>query len=91
MSEYQIFGKLFNLPVKLITQLLFKQDGSGLIAASEIDGLCSDLLRLTKKQFGTVELNALKDSVVRGCDVDGDGNIDQKELTMIIAAVANSA
>lgn len=70
---------------------VFKQydrDGSGHIAASEIDGLCHDLLRLTKKDFGSTELNALKDSIVKGCDVDGDGKINQQELVMIVATVA---
>ncbi|OQV14148.1 Calbindin-32 [Hypsibius exemplaris] len=73
---------------------VFKQydrDGSGYISASEIDGLCSDLLRLSTKSYGDAELKALKDSVIKGCDVDGDGKIDQKELSMIIAAVSKAA
>lgn len=72
---------------------VFKQydrDNSGYIAATEIDGLCADFLLMAKKNFDNTELNALKDSVIKGCDMDGDGKIDLKELTMIISAVAKS-
>ncbi|XP_055334601.1 calbindin-32-like [Paramacrobiotus metropolitanus] len=72
---------------------IFKQydrDNSGFIQASEIDGLSADIVRMAKKDYTQDDINTLRDTIIKGCDMDGDGKINEKELAMIIGAVAKS-
>lgn len=43
---------------------------------------------MAKKNYTQDDVKVLKDTIIKGCDLDGDGQIDQKELTMILNAVA---
>ena len=64
------------------------QDGSGHISASEVDGLAADICRMAKKNYTQEDVKILKDTIIKGCDLDGDGKIDEKELGMVLSAVA---
>jgi len=73
---------------------IFKQydrDNSGFIQAAEIDGLSADIIRMAKKDYTQADIETLKDTIIKGCDVDGDGKINEKELEMIIGAVAKTS
>jgi len=68
----------------------YDRDHSGHIAAAEIDGFAADICKLAKKDYTTEDVRVLKDTIIKGCDLDGDGKIDEKELKMILEAVSKS-
>ncbi|GAU87924.1 hypothetical protein RvY_00710 [Ramazzottius varieornatus] len=71
---------------KLFVQ--YDRDGDGEITAAELDGLCTDIVRMTKKNFDHSDVETLKDTILKGCDIDNNGKIDAKEMLMIIQTIA---
>ena len=67
------------------------KDGNGMIENEELYGLCKDLLELAKSEYDMDDLEAFHDAIINGCDVNHDGKINQKELTMILLAIAKTA
>ncbi|OQV11846.1 Calbindin-32 [Hypsibius exemplaris] len=71
--------------------LLYDRDGNGMIENEELYGLCKDLLELAKSDYDMDDLEAFHDAIINGCDINHDGKINQKELTMILLAIAKTA
>ncbi|GAU95259.1 hypothetical protein RvY_06905 [Ramazzottius varieornatus] len=71
--------------------LLYDRDGNGTIENEELYGLCKDLLELAKSDYDMDDLEAFHDAIISGCDINRDGKINQKELTMILLAIAKTA
>lgn len=77
------------------------QDGNGLLGETEIDAICVDLIRATKKHtdnsghqtwttMDSKDVETLKQTV-NACDMGKDGKIDSRELKAVINAVARNA
>ncbi|CAG0878710.1 unnamed protein product [Darwinula stevensoni] len=62
-------------------------DKSGAIESDELRGLLKDLLDQAKKPYTADDLLELQQMIMRGCDVDHDGKINRRELTMILLAL----
>ncbi|XP_055357991.1 calbindin-32-like isoform X2 [Paramacrobiotus metropolitanus] len=71
--------------------VLYDRDGNGMIENEELYGLCKDLLELAKSEYDMDDLEAFYDAIIKGCDINHDGKINQKELTMILLAIAKTA
>ena len=62
-----------------------------MIENEELYGLCKDLLELAKSDYDMDDLEAFHAAIINGCDINRDGKINQKELTMILLAIAKTA
>jgi len=67
---------------------LYDRDNSGVIENEELSGFLKDLLELVKKDYDTTDLADFARTIMKGCDINRDGNISKKELTMILMALA---
>lgn len=70
---------------------IFFQDGNGTLEGSEFKRLVADLLQSsTGRQPSPAEVEDLESDLLKGCDLNNDGRIDGKELSVILLAIANA-
>ena len=69
------------------------QDGSGTLEKNEFALLVRDLIQTQNggKMPTDGEVVDLMEALLKGCDLNDDGNIDAKELTLILLAATNCA
>lgn len=70
---------------------LYDRDNSGTIENEELTGFLKDLLSLAKKDYDSSDLSEFTETIMKGCDVNKDGKISKKELTMILMALAQQS
>jgi len=69
---------------------LYDRDNSGTIENEELTGFLKDLLSLAKKDYDSSDLTEFEQTIMKGCDVNKDGKINKRELTMILMALSES-
>ncbi|XP_074593098.1 calbindin-32-like [Brevipalpus obovatus] len=67
---------------------LYDRDNNGTIENEELKGFLKDLLELVKKDYDASDLDQFQRSILKGCDLNRNGKINKKELTMILLALA---
>lgn len=67
---------------------LYDRDQSGIIETEELRGFVKDLLELVKKDYDTDDLVDFEEAILKGCDIDRNGEVSKKELTMILLALS---
>ncbi|XP_021966229.1 calbindin-32 isoform X2 [Folsomia candida] len=67
---------------------LYDRDNSGTIENEELRGFLKDLLELAKKDYDVQDLADFEETILSGCDLNRDGKINKKELTMILLAIS---
>merc|ERR1719431_408137 len=80
-------AKLLPVRENFLTRQVFK-DNSGVIENEELSGFLKDLLELVKKDYDTSDLADFARTIMKGCDINRDGKISKKELTMILIALS---
>ena len=70
---------------------LYDRDNNGTIENEELKGFLKDLLELVKKDYDAQDLEQFQRSILKGCDLNKDGKINKKELTMVLLALAKHA
>jgi len=67
----------------------YDKDGNGTLEGSELTNLVTDILELTQQGgfYNASDVYDLQQAILKGCDVDGNGRIDRKELAVILLAV----
>lgn len=68
---------------------LYDRDSSEVIENEELSGFLKDLLELVKKDYDSVDLADFAQTIMKGCDINRDGKISKKELTVILMALAD--
>ncbi|UYV80222.1 CALB1 [Cordylochernes scorpioides] len=63
-------------------------DKNGTIENEELNGFLKDLLDLVKKEYSAQDLAEFKEAIMQACDVNRDGKVNRKELTMVLLAVS---
>ncbi|XP_076371001.1 calbindin-32-like isoform X2 [Tachypleus tridentatus] len=66
---------------------LYDRDKNGKIENEELKGFLKDLLELVKKDYDAQDLMHFQETILYGCDLNRDGKINKKELTMILLAL----
>ncbi|XP_022255987.1 calbindin-32-like isoform X1 [Limulus polyphemus] len=66
---------------------LYDRDKNGKIENEELKGFLKDLLELVKKDYDAQDLMYFQETILYGCDLNRDGKINKKELTMILLAL----
>ncbi|XP_053201258.1 calbindin-32-like [Panonychus citri] len=70
---------------------LYDRDNNGTIENEELKGFLKDLLELVKRDYDAQDLEQFQRSILKGCDLNKDGKINKKELTMVLLALAQHA
>jgi len=65
---------------------LYDRDSSGHIENEELSGFLKDLLELVKTDYDAADLNEFSRTILKGCDLNRNGKVSQKELTVILGA-----
>jgi len=68
---------------------LYDRDSSEVIENEELSGFLKDLLELVKKDYDSADLADFAQTIMKGCDINRDGKISKKELTVILMALAD--
>merc|ERR1719422_1496996 len=87
----QVFKGSKNLTKEDIATVfsLYDRDSSEVIENEELSGFLKDLLELVKKDYDSVDLADFAQTIMKGCDINRDGKISKKELTVILMALAD--
>lgn len=67
---------------------LYDRDKNNCIEDEELHGFLKDLMELVQEDYDAVDLEELKNILLKDCDVNKDGRIDKDELTMILMSFA---
>ncbi|XP_055328861.1 calbindin-32-like isoform X2 [Paramacrobiotus metropolitanus] len=84
--------RLYGNDVKLLIEH-YDKDNSGTLEAEELDNLLRDVLVASQTPGKTIsagDVQELKASLMKACDLDANGRLNAKELSVLLLAIANS-
>ncbi|XP_055328863.1 calbindin-32-like [Paramacrobiotus metropolitanus] len=72
----------------------YDKDGNGTLEGTELSNLVRDILEdqvaFTGAKYDARDVYEIEQALLKGCDVDGNGRIDRKELAVILLAITRS-
>ncbi|XP_013402486.1 calbindin-32 isoform X3 [Lingula anatina] len=70
---------------------LYDRDGNGCIENDELSGFLKDLIELVNEDYDANDLKEFKEAILKFCDTNSDGKLDQQELTLFIMRYAHAS
>ncbi|GAV02108.1 hypothetical protein RvY_12712 [Ramazzottius varieornatus] len=70
----------------------YDRDGNGTLEGRELTDLIKDMLGIIQQGsfYNESDVFDVREAILKGCDRDGDGRINRKELAVILLTLANS-